>query len=141
MPKSTRRFGKCKLKILEMAANELLEFEWNNQEKIMIIPTKASSTIINSILKVNTAINEYSGPEELRLILKEIIVEIREVVLDQIKVKLIISRHTGYDLLCDELDYLYENFREFFEEKNGIEISSLKFTIDEIKNIKKIYLS
>lgn len=107
---------------------------------MLIVPTKAATTIINSILQVNRAVSDFASKEDLKLIFRDIIFALNEVVFDQMKAKLIISQRTGYDLLCDELDYLLENLREFFTDKNGMSVEAIRENVEAIKQIKKVFL-
>ncbi len=141
MRESTKQCAKCALIRLETATAEILEFGWNNQEQLLIVPTKAATTIVNSVLQVNRAICDLASREDLKLILRDTIGALNEAVFDQIKSKLIITKQSAYELLCDEIDYLYDNLREFFFEKNAMSVETLRLNVEEIKHIKKVLLS
>lgn len=120
---------------------EILEFGWNNPDPIFTVPLQASAKIVSSILEVNRMISDVISKEDLRATLVGFVKLIDEIVLEQIKTQLMISQKTGYDALCDELDYLFDTFKEFFEDKHGIGIELLRNSVKEIKHIKLMYLN
>ena len=140
MLKSNKLSKNCFIISLTELTPEILEFGWNHPEPIFSVPLQASAKIVNSILQVNRAIADLISKDDLKSILNEFVILINEIVFDQIKTQLMISRQSGYEALSDELDYLLENFKEFFEDKNGISVELLKKNVAEIKNIKKMFL-
>lgn len=129
------------MKSLETATSEILEFGWNNQEQVLIVPTKASSTIVSAILQVNRAISDLTSREDLLTVFRDIIFALNEVLFDQIKSNLIVNTSSGFDLLSDELDYLVDSFREFFWDKNGLNVNVLSDNVVQIKHIKKMFIN
>lgn len=84
--------------------------------------------------------SDLASKDDLRLIFRDLIFALNETVFDQVKAKLIISKQSGYDLLCDELDYLLDSLREFFADKNGMSVESLRENVESIKQIKRSFL-
>ena len=102
----------------------------------MIVPTKASSKIVNSILQLNRAIQELISADDLKEVLTGILNDLNAVLLDQIKVKLVINNKRAFDMLSDELDFLLENFKEFFFEQHKLSVESLLDNVELIKRGK-----
>lgn len=127
---------RCELNRVKTETDTIVGTDWNDKQGRVMVPTKSSSTIVNSLLQVYRGIHETLTKKDLSYVFEEIIVGIKDKLLDRIKTDLIIKTEHGYKLLCDELDYLMENFKEFFEDKLGFDITLLNKTIKEIENVK-----
>jgi len=120
---------------------DLLEIDWNNEDQRVIVPTKMSTTIINSLFQVHRGVADLLSRQDCDYVFEEIMSALNDVVFGRIKSDLMISKEIGYKLLCDELDYLIENINELFQEKLGLNTLPVQKTVKEIEALKTVFLS
>ena len=124
-----------------VCVQELLEIDWNNEQQRVMVPTKSSTTIVNSLFQVHRAVADLLPRADADYVFEEILGTLNAVVFGRIKSDLKISRELGYKLLCDELDYLVDNVNELFVEKLGFNTSVLQKSVKEIEALKTVFLS
>lgn len=120
--------------------SDLLEIDWNNEMNLVIVPTKSGDMISRSLFQVYRAVGDVLLRPDIEFLFKSILTSLDEVLLTKIKTSLIINKDSGYKLLCDELDFLIENFKELFEGKLAMDITPLQKKVKEIEALKTVFL-
>ena len=118
----------------------LREVEWDNTQSRVIVPTQASSTVINSLHQLFRTTHEVLVREDEQFVFTRLLAAVTTRLFGVIRTDLIIRTETGYALLCQELDYLSENLKSVFEEKLKINVDCVDQSIKEIENIKTAHL-
>jgi hypothetical protein len=115
--------------------------DWNNEEQRVMIPTRMSTTIVNSLYQVYRGIIDLLPRPDVEYIFEALMMTMNDQVFGKIKSDLMITKEVGYKLLCDELDYLIENTSELFGDKLGLNVIHLQNTVKEIEALKTVFLS
>lgn len=132
--------ARCEITRITQQADILKEVEWDNTKTRVIVPTQSSSTIINSLHQLFRATHEVLVREDEQYVFSQLLTAVNSKLFGVIKTDLIIRTESGYALLCQEMDYLSENFKSIFEEKLQINVQCIGKSIKDIENIKTAHL-
>lgn len=117
------------------------ETDWNNETQRVIIPTKASQEIVKTVLQLHRAVSEILPKRHLETLMGEVMRVLSDRFVNRIQTDLEIKKEFAYRLMCDEIDYLTQNFVEVFEKKAGVNAQALVLSLKAIESIKVIYVS
>lgn len=125
---------------ITLQADTLKEIEWDNAKSRVMVPTQSSNTIISSLNQLFRATHEILIKEDKNYVFQILLTTIIEKLFNTIKTELIVTSDMGYTLLCQELDYLSENFKNLFEEKLKMDVTCIDNAVKDIENVKVAHL-